>query len=837
MHPSRNVRFVLPAVLTSVLAAQNPRLAEVGEPIPDGFGQLVGSADFEGDGDIDLFSTTGCFLNEGGHFVAGPRYDAAFNPGFNIGSMEFEDFDGDGFVDVLVARTGGSPAGLVMMKVTAATDPSFVISPAVPNGTLLSEMAVADVDLDGDVDIIAASFQSSVDWQLLLNDGAGNFTVASPAQWSVGPPLQHFWVGTGDFNGDGFPDVFANTSAGVVYRNNLSGAGFSSTLVAPPTFASSLGCIGDFNGDGFDDVVLGNSLGDEALYLGSFNGLVLSNSGTGPIFSAPPIAVDRDGDGFDDLVRNVAPVGGAPVAELFVYPGQASGLGTPVSLGEIRYTFTSSTPYPGVAVFDVEGDGDLDTVVASGGMSPYILLQDANGGHALAEKIMPPQLDRLYLPPRDVDGDGDVDLVTYSFVAGQTQLDLWRNDGRGDFGAAPVTAGSLSVAVSFAPRWSDLDGDGDLDIWINSSNAAIPATIALNDGTGQFTQATTVNNLGAVTAQVTADFTGDGILDVVVGQPLSGIFPPIVNPPLLLSGQSAPGSVSYAFPAPFGVAADIADLLVVDPDQDGDPDLLVAARATFLAPGSVFLLENDGSGGFTALPPLPGVQATTLAAGDLDLDGIEDVVIGEQTWLGNGTTYVAQGSHMMPVGQIGLADLDEDGILDLFDQAGAWYPGDGQGNFGMPIAFVPYAPEFSRSGGGRTPVDLDGDGDLDAIGPSASGEGHLTIYANLTRHVSATSLAVPNQPLGVAVHGLPNDFWFLGLSFPPTGGITFPGLGTLFLDPTNMLVFSFGQLGASGREDVSVVIPGNGAGFTYSWQALVGIPLRFTNGIDTPIAQ
>ena len=841
MHPRRYPSLVLPAVLASMLlstlSAQNPLLAEVGEAIPDGFGQLIGSADYEGDGDADLFSTTGVYLNEGGFFVPGPRLPAAFDPWSGVGSIAIADFNGDGRQDLVYSRTSGSPAGLVLLAAPGAGGAAFVASSVVVGGSQFSEMTAADVDADGDVDLVVASSQSATGWRLLRNDGLGNFTFAPAAQWPLGLSTQTYWVAAGDFNGDGFPDMFATTTAGSFWRNNLGGAGFSASLLLPPSFAGERGCVGDFNGDGFDDVFIGDYTGAEAIYVGSLNGLVLGSLTVGSIMSGTPIAADRDGDGFDELIRNVAEVSGAQVGELFVLPGQASGPGTPVSLGLIRYAYTNGTPFPGVAVLDVDGDGDLDTVVASGGMSPYILLRNANGGETFAPKIIPPQLEGLYLPPRDVDGDGDIDLMTTTWANSQIQLQLWRNDGRGDFATTPVSAGTISAPLAYAPTWVDLDGDGDDDIWINTLHASAPAMVMLNNGSGVFTLGTTVPNIGRVQAQVAADFNGDSIVDVVVGRPAVSVFPVVLAYPLLIAGQAVPGGVAFAPPLTVGVAAPIIDMVVVDPDQDGDKDILVAAAGGFMVTAAVFVMENDGLGNFTALPAFVGVQATALAAGDLNFDGIDDVVIGGQTWLGNGTTYTAHGVHAAPLGNISLADLDDDGILDLFDQVGRWYPGDGLGNFGVPIEFVPYTPAAGLpSGGGHVPMDLDGDGDLDTISPNASAAGHLSLYANLTRHAAPTSLATPGQPLGIDVYGKSNELWFLGLSLPPSGGIALPGFGTLLLDPTNMLVWSAGTLSPSGRAHASIVIPPNGAGFTYSWQALVGQPLRFTNGFDTPIA-
>ena len=186
--------FAAPAV------AQNPLFAQVGDPFPDGMGQATGAADFEGDGDVDVFTSTGVFLNVNGFFTPGPRMPAGFVVNSNFRSVAIAELTGDGRVDILIGYTGlklyaAPPAGGAFFALSTSAFPGAPLA--------LSELCVADFDGDGDIDVIGASSSPGTPlWQLYLNDGLGTFTAASAAQWPAAP-TEASWVAAGDFDGDG----------------------------------------------------------------------------------------------------------------------------------------------------------------------------------------------------------------------------------------------------------------------------------------------------------------------------------------------------------------------------------------------------------------------------------------------------------------------------------------------------------------------------------------------------------------------------------------------------------------------------------------------------------
>ncbi|MCK5943619.1 MAG: VCBS repeat-containing protein, partial [Planctomycetes bacterium] len=668
---ARSVATVAIALQVAVVA-QQPLLAEFGEVVPDGVGQLVGVADYDGDGDVDLFSTVGVFRNDGGFFTPGARLPGTFDPNFNIRAIAVGDVDGDGRVDYLVGRAGGQPAGIALFTAPPPNGAAFVAAPTPLAGRSdLREFAVADFDLDGDLDVVAApSYSSTAGWVLLRNDGAGGFTTAPAGQWP-GTDANISFVAAGDFDGDGLIDVYASTANGERWRRNLGGGAFAASQPIGSGIVVDSGAVGDFDGDGCDDLLVVDVFGGEAVHRGSAAGPQAGAVAlVGPL-GAPPVARDRDLDGFDDLLRSVVPVSGSLDGTLYERRGGPGGLGPMVAVASVAHGYGNPTPYPGVAVADLDLDGDLDTLLVPGGMAPITLLQDAAGGYTTAAKNVPPGLVRLFAPPRDVDGDGDADLLHAVLDAGVYTLTTFRNDGRGTF-TPPVPAGSMVTASAAGTAWVDLDSDGDDDLWVGSPFAPLPSLAMLNDGSGVFSLGASVP-LGGATAVAFGDFTGDGIVDVVAGLPVLSPFPLILQRPVLIEGVPVASGVAFLPPVPFGTTELWTDVVAFDDGGDGDLDLLVATNGLFAGTAPARIYQNDGTGAFTALAPFVGATAPSVAVGDLDGDQVPELVLGDQVWRRQLNGYAFVSAHPLPRGPISLADLDEDGRLDLFDAAGQCY--------------------------------------------------------------------------------------------------------------------------------------------------------------------
>jgi hypothetical protein len=190
---------------------------------------------------------------------------------------------------------------------------------------------------------------------------------------------------------------------------------------------------------------------------------------------------------------------------------------------------------PKAAVGDVNGDG-LDDVYIGGALNQggQLYLQTSTGDFIKKEEPVFKQFldfeDEAVLL-FDADKDGDLDLFigpggnNMMPNSRQTQLRLYKNDGKGNFtldaAAFPNNANNIAIAVA-----NDIDGDGDLDLFVGGRSVphdygmTPQSYIFMNDGNGHFSDiaknSTGVSNAGMITGAVWADVTGNASKELIV---------------------------------------------------------------------------------------------------------------------------------------------------------------------------------------------------------------------------------------------------------------------------------------------------------------------------------
>ncbi len=400
--------------------------------------------------------------------------------------------------------------------------------------------------------------------------------------------------------------------------------------------------------------------------------------------------------------------------------------------GETGAAWPVETTGGGVAILDYDGDGLPDLFFPQGGK----LLPNA-AGPDLSDTLLKNLGGRRFrdvsveagLVPRgygqgatvaDCDGDGDPDI----YVTRYGRNTLWRNDG-GRFTDATERAGVGCPLWSLGAAFLDYDRDGDLDLFVANYFAFDPAKAPFSRDP----------QTGAPRHGMPREFTG--LPDVLYRNTGDGTFADV-------TGQAGIAGTGRGM-----------GCLTSDFDGDGWTDILVANDAEANA-----LWRNRHDGTFEDVAAASGIAVNGdgeveanmgIALGDYDRDGIQDVLIthffGEHATLWRG----ALGDDEKPFFEdrtreaglvldtrpttgwgVALADLDQDGWLDLVATNGHIRPEPGQSYEYTNPPLVWRNSENGRRflnvsatagdyfqelhlGRGLAVGDLDGDGDLDLV--------------------------------------------------------------------------------------------------------------------------
>ncbi|MBZ0111592.1 MAG: FG-GAP-like repeat-containing protein [Thermoanaerobaculia bacterium] len=323
---------------------------------------------------------------------------------------------------------------------------------------------------------------------------------------------------------------------------------------------------------------------------------------------------------------------------------------------------------------------------------------------------------------------------------------------------------SLFAGPRSKPKLVDLDGDGDLDSVVggyygtlgyfeNTGSSMNPFFVGLTGAANPFTGIDVQRN----SAPDLVDLDGDGDLDAIVGNYNGGFLRYFENKGsstsasfLELTGVSNPFSGIAEY---FNTAPELVDL-----DGDGDLDAAVGTKY-----GTISYYENTGTSSTPSFTKLTGVENpfSGLDVGeesapnlvDLDGDGDLDAIVGElndflhyleNTGTSNSPSFVQVTGIASPFFGIDLrfrngpdlVDLDDDGDLDAIvgEYEGILHYLENTGNSNSPsfVELTGVASRFSGVDVGNDSIpsltDVDGDGDLDAV--MGDYQGYLRYFEN-----------------------------------------------------------------------------------------------------------
>ncbi|MBC7775441.1 MAG: VCBS repeat-containing protein [Phycisphaerae bacterium] len=308
-----------------------------------------------------------------------------------------------------------------------------------------------DLNNDGHSDLVAVN-EHSDDLRILLNDGTGHFPVTSaPIVMGTGTASPNE---AADFNNDGEIDLVVTTAhhneTRVLFGDGLGG--FSHMDKYTTGNATRAVVVGDFDFDGDDDILTANR--DD----GTMNRLENQGDGTFTISTFNP-----SGNGESALA--LADANNDGIADFFLgfYNDQKIALYLGDGIG--NFSFSSEMPVNGtpwmMCAGDFNGDGFADAASANSETDKTVVIfGDGQGGLSAAVTLVAADHDfPLAIDAGDLDGDGDIDLVTSSYSS--NNYSVFENDGTGNFTQVDIlpAAANASCAVLH-----DRDGDGDLDI-------------------------------------------------------------------------------------------------------------------------------------------------------------------------------------------------------------------------------------------------------------------------------------------------------------------------------------------------------------------------------------
>jgi len=587
-------------------------------------------------------------------------------------------------------------------------------------GVETQAVAVADLDEDGTLDIVAAD---TVGDRIRIRFGNGDGTFWGTHTWTMGDGPTD--VAVGDFNGDGRQDIIATNvhDDRVRIRWGAAEQRFSDWSWWATGDGPIRVAVGDLNGDALDDFVTSNVYGDNTITVrrrlaaGGFD----SQTYGAPDAASDIVLVDVDDDGDLDMA----------------YP---SGIHNAL-----------------IAVRRNQGDGTFAAAVTSGTSSDY-----AENIHALAFG--------------DFDEDGLVDAIAVRNTHSMVRV---LGNGDGTF-SAPVEAptGNNPIHVVAA----DFNRDGDLDFVVSHFSNGLYLSVYLGQGNGNVSGPVDldVNWAGSTLFDVAAgDFDQNGFLDLVYtdyGRAHLMLSDAPCGPPAPPCGEAV-GSLDFDPPqSVLEVGTESQAIAVGDLDGDGTQDIVAADTVG----DRIRIRFGSGDGTFWGTHTWTmGDGPTDVAVGDFNGDGHRDIIatnfhddrvrirwgadeqrFSDWSWwaTGDGPMRVAVGdlnadgrddfvtsnvlgsnsitvrrrlaaggfdsqSYSAPDGasDIALVDVDQDGDLDIVYPSGihnatiAVRRNAGGGAFGDPILSNMgngYGDNFSA----LTFGDFDEDGKLDVIG-------------------------------------------------------------------------------------------------------------------------
>jgi Ca2+-binding RTX toxin-like protein len=472
-------------------------------------------------------------LNNGDGTFGTPHSFPDFD-GYYPTDIAISDINGDGNADIITTNSfnDAAPQSFVVRpnfrgeyvygnKVNLLLgngDGTFTQVGDITVGNDPTSLAVADVNGDAKPDIITTNYNDNT-ISIVLNNFPGNFkhTFGDPTYQPTGS--EPYFVTSADLNGDGNQDlIVANYGAGTiqVMLGNGNGTFMPGQVYTVGTGPSEI-IATDLTGDGDLDLVVANAGNDSiSVLMGNGNGtfqpaVTTLLTGCGPQITLSPNAIavgDVNNDGLPDIV--IADGNG----EVSVMLGNGDGTFTAPQTFQVNAATLPNTAAYGVALADLNGDGNLDIVVADTYSNVNygrveVLLGNGDGTFISATTYTTVGYDPTSLAVADLTGSGTLDVVVANHYS--NNVSVLMGNGNGKFGSVnSFYAGAYVFDVAIA----DVLNNGTPDIVVtDASGSSDHDAYLLGNDNGSFGAPQFVLAGNDPRVVVVADFNNDDLPD------------------------------------------------------------------------------------------------------------------------------------------------------------------------------------------------------------------------------------------------------------------------------------------------------------------------------------
>ena len=740
-------------------------------------------------------------------------------------------------------------------------------------------------------------------------DGTNGFRVEGSDEFHT---LGYSVSGAGDVSGDGFDDVIIaapgagdyGTGENYVIFGTDSGFAASFDLAAlngtngfridgeDDASGRAVSGAGDVNGDGFDDLIIGAPFADSTGNSDGESYLVLGAAAFAPVVELATI--DGDGglsiSGIDDTDRAGSAVSGA---------GDVNGdgfddviIGAPDAEGGSYYAGESYVVFGSALIGGTEGIPEAQDDIVATGVGEIDLAAD-NGNGADSD----PSFDDLAIVEIDGQAVSEGDNVTLASGVELTFLGDTRV-----LADAPNDRLGQVFSESFTYKIADPGGLTDQASVDLSLTKDLVLLAALDGSDGFRIDGIDADDESGRSVSAAGDVNGDGIGDVIIGAPNAGsssagesyvVFGTALGFTSSIDLATLDGTDGFVLPGGDAGAFSGASVSTAgDVNGDGIDDLIIGAPGilgydqsdgiagqSFVVFGSsegfgssLDLLALDGSNGFRieGIDERDGAGSSVAAAGDINGDGIGDVIIGAPGAAGNGNeasgeSYVVFGSDSGFPASLDLSDLDGsngfriDGIEasdtsgtsvalagdingDGFDDVIVGAPFGGPGIFYAGESYLvfggqSFAPSLDLSAlDGSNGFQIAGVDNYDRVGISVSGAGDINGDGIDDVIVGADSSSAYSFDAGSSyvVFGSSAGFSAILDVSSLDGANGFRIVGTDTGDVAGRSVSAAGDINGDGFDDVIVGAPGGDAGGRSSGESYIvfGSNAGFAASID-----